>query len=405
MGSRYDNLNAAIAATFNDSKKNKPYRIIEIGVHHAVRAASMVKYAKKLGRTNIEYYGFDLFEDITPEVNANEFGKPALAIGREEARKRILAAGAAKVQLVKGDTKITLPQAVKQIPIANVVFIDGGHTVETISHDLQNILNCCNEKTHILLDDCYPSIYDKGCAFLSKCSSILQEYGIKLEELSPTDTFEGNPYGEGPLSIRFMYARCAAQLTPARLEGMAEKLISEALPSSPEPQEFFPDKSFVEAVSNLVIEKSESFEVKACSKGASEAAGDSFQGAPAFNSCSDSDVQPVRLCKNSCGDLPEEHCKKSGDTCGRRKSSVESSSVENVPQGQTDPVQVPEERQEPNQVVEQGDTAGLGAPCSNNSGSELRPEVSPDVEQGGLRGSRRRRRRGGSTDERSGSQD
>ena len=384
MASRYDNLNAAIAATVEDSKKNKPYRIIEIGVHKAARAVMMVKLAKKLGRTNIEYYGFDLFEDMTPSVNKDEFGKPELALSREEARKKIIEAGAAKVQLVKGDTRVTLAQAVKDMPIASVVFIDGGHTIETIASDLENILNCCGEKTRILLDDCYPSVYDKGCAFLAKCFNVLNDYGIKMEELHPVDIFEKNPYGEGSLNVRIMSLRCAAQLTPTRLAGLGAKLIYEADPSGPAPEEFFPEKSFVET-------KSE----------ASEPAGEIFQ--PADSSC-DTDVQPVRVCENSCGNLPGEHCERASDTCGRWEPPLEARSVEQVPEEQTPVVQVPEERQEPDQIVEPGNPLGLGAPCSSDNSGELRPEVSPELEQGNNRGSRRRRRRGRADDERSGPQ-
>ena len=397
MASRYDNLNAAISNTVNDSKKNKPYRIVEIGIHHAVRAVAMIKLAKKLGRSNIEYYGFDLFEDMTPEVNANEFGKPALALSREDIRQKLVAAGAVKVQLVKGDTKLTLENAVKDIPTANVVFVDGGHSIETIANDLEHILKVCGPKTSVLLDDCYPTIYDKGCAFLSKCFGLLKDdYGITVEEVGPTDVFDKNPYGAGPLHIKFIKLTCAAQLTPAKLKGLGDLLISTANPVSKEqePTEFFPEKSFVEEPAAPTV----------CSKGASEAAGDSFQGAPAFNSCSNSDVQPVRVCENSCGNLPGEHCERTGDSCGRRESAVEPACVDKVSSEEPSDLQICKERQEPDQVVEQGDTAGLGAPCADNSGGELRPEVSSPMESGNRRVSRRRRRRGGADDERSGPQ-
>ena len=399
MASRYDNLNAAITDSVNDSKKNKPYRIVEIGVHHAVRAVSMIKLAKKLGRTNIEYYGFDLFEDMTPEVNANEFGKPVLALSREDIRQKLVAAGASKVQLVKGDTKLTLENAVVGMPVANVVFIDGGHTIETIANDLEHILKVCGGNTRILLDDCYPTIYDKGCAFLSKCFGLLRdEYGITLNEVGPVDTFDKNPYGQGPLQIKFISLRCAAQLTPAKLKGLADLLISTANPvaKEAEPKEFFPEKSFVEPAAPVVEAP--------CSKEASVAAGESFQEQQTSNCSSNSDVQPVRVCENSCGNLPGEHCERAGDTCGRREPAVESPCVDKVPCEEPSDLQICKERQEPDQVVEQGNTAGLGAPCPSDNSGELRPEVSSDVESGHRRVSRRRRRRGGADDERSGPQ-
>lgn len=64
MASRYDNLSVAIEATINISKKTKPYRIVDIGVGSGSKAELMVKLAKKLGRSNIEYYGFDFLKTL-----------------------------------------------------------------------------------------------------------------------------------------------------------------------------------------------------------------------------------------------------------------------------------------------------------------------------------------------------
>ena len=410
MPSRYDNLNAAVTATVKDSKNNKPYRIVEIGVHHAVRAVMMVKLAKKLGRTNIEYYGFDLFEDMTPNVNSIEFGKPTLAMSRDDARKLILAAGAAKVQLIKGDTKLSMPQAVKDIPTANVVFLDGGHTLETIASDLENILNCCSSNTHILLDDYYPGVYDKGCAFISKCFTMLKKHGIKIEELNPVDVV-----GDNKLSIRMLSLRCAAQLTPSTLLGFGAKLLNEACPTAePEPQEFIPQATFIDdspvdtsitwPECNLAnVEKAfqEHVSKQAKTEVVSPVADITF---PSVDSGCDTDVQSVRVCKNSCGKLPEEHCELPSDSCGRRESSMEPCGLGEVSEEPAAATSVSEEQQEPNQIVEPGNPLGLGTPCQSNSGGELRPEVSPELEQGNSRGSRRRRRRSGPSDERSGPQ-
>ena len=413
MASRYDNLNAAIAATVADSKNNKPYRIVEIGVHSAVRAVMMVKLAKKLGRTNIEYYGFDLFENMTPNVNSNEFGKPALAISRDAARKLILAAGAAKVQLIIGDTRLSMPQAVKDIPTANVVFLDGGHTLETIASDLENILNCCGANTHILLDDCYPGVYDKGCAFISKCLTMLKGHGIKLEELNPVDVV-----GDNKLSIRMLSLRCAAQLTPSTLSGFGARLLNEACPVvEAEPQEVMPDRTFLdvayldsvpESIPMVNTVEPEEVSVPAAAPFPEEepcSELDAPCGTPAQDCSDNTDVQPVRIYKNSCGKLPEEHCELPSDSCGRRESSMEPCGLGEVSEEPVSAASVPEERQEPNPVVEQGDTACAGEQVPDNSDRELRPEVSPDVEQGNRRSSRKRRKRSGADDECTGAQE
>lgn len=76
MTSRYDNLSVAIEATINISKKTKPYRIVDIGVGSGLNADRMIRLAKKLGRSNIEYYGFDMFEDLNDLVSTQVAGHP-----------------------------------------------------------------------------------------------------------------------------------------------------------------------------------------------------------------------------------------------------------------------------------------------------------------------------------------
>ena len=125
MTSRYDNLKIAVEATINVSKKTKPYRIVDIGVGSGSKADLMIRLAKKLGRSNIEYYGFDMFEDLTDLLASSEFALGA-AISRDKAREIVLKAGAVKAQLIKGNTNQTIAQAKKDIPIAAVVCVDGG---------------------------------------------------------------------------------------------------------------------------------------------------------------------------------------------------------------------------------------------------------------------------------------
>ena len=403
--SRYDNVTQAIEATINNSVKTKVHRLVHFGVFDAVLSAKMVAVAKSLGRTNIEFYGFDMFEDMTQHVNHYEYGPTKLASSREDARKRITAAGASKVQLVKGDSKLTVPQAVSSIGLAAVVVIDGGASPETVAHDFVNALNFSYEKTKIVICNCIPGDFSRGSAFLLKSAPMLgKDYGITISHANPVDQVANDPHFLGTISVQALVATCKAQLTPAKLEGLAAKLLLEAeSKKDPEPQEYVPSKSFadeapVPAVEAVAAAKPEE---------ASEPAGIPFQAPAASHEdrgCH-SDIQSVRVCENSCGQPAGEHCELSGHSCGRREPGLEQGHVGEVSEQQAPPVQVSEERQEPDQVVEQGDRAGSGPQVPGDSGGQLGSEVPPKMGGRSGRGSRRRRRLSGSDDERTGSQD
>src|SRR3989338_1743993 len=56
--------------------ENKTRRIMEIGTWNGRRALQMIKTAQKFhSAQEIEYYGFDLFEQMTPEIFLEELSK------------------------------------------------------------------------------------------------------------------------------------------------------------------------------------------------------------------------------------------------------------------------------------------------------------------------------------------
>ena len=421
MASRYDNLNLAIEATVNNSKKNKPYRIVEIGTHTGDRAASLIALAKKLGRTNIEYYGFDFFENTTDQIQHSEFcfGMPPKS--RDFARSKVTAAGAVKVQLAKGDSKNTFPQAAADIQLASVVHIDGGASAATIASDFVNCLRVSYEGTKIIVNNCILLNLNRGSAFILKSASLLKsDYGITVEVASPIDVINQDPYSNGswPVNVQCLLVSCAAQLTPSKLAGLESILLAAAeMPADPAPQEVMPDLTFLdvayldsvpESIPMVNTVEPEEVSVPAAAPFPEEepcSKLDAPCGTPAQDCSDNTDVQPVRIYKNSCGKLPEEHCELPSDSCGRRESSMEPCGLGEVSEEPVSAASVPEERQEPNPVVEQGDTACAGEQVPDNSDRELRPEVSPDVEQGNRRSSRKRRKRSGADDECTGAQE
>lgn len=168
----------------------KPQIITEIGVAAGDRAVEMIKTALRVVDKNspVVYFGFDLFEDIDEETSKKELNAKKVS-SREEVSQRLL-----EIQekhpnfffnLYKGNTNQTLDLYVdEEVTLSNIhgniikvkpansvmVFIDGGHSIETIQNDYEHFKNA----PLIVLDDYYqpdkegrcPDISKYGCNFL-----------------------------------------------------------------------------------------------------------------------------------------------------------------------------------------------------------------------------------------------
>ena len=343
MSVRYQHLIQAVDDTVTNSKKIKPFRIMEIGVFDGVRGRQMIDRAVKNGRTLIEYYGFDLFEDMTAEINESEMGKRARAKSYQQVTEYLTRKTKAKVvKLFKGDTKVTLPEAVSTLPTMDVIFIDGGQSLGTIQSDFEHAIKLAHAKTAILLDGYYPGDYTKGCAFLvdtdlSKRSSVITSI------LEPADV-----YPESGLTVHFV------------------RLSKTGLPDDSAPQELPapPAEIFLEPV----VEAPAAQEVPA--------EPNNFQ---AENSLCNPDLQSSGVCATGCGDSS---CERGGQHCngsGRCKPRVEGQPLGEVPEAQAVATSIPEERQEPDQKLELGVIESKGTENTDNGGDEQRRDVPEGV--------------------------
>lgn len=131
----------------------KPKVIIEIGTFHGQRAESMIDSALKFNN-DVEYYGFDLFDDF------KEFQKEFCYKGVakiEEVKRKLSRFN--NINLIKGNTRETL----KDFNInPDFVFLDGGHSLETVQSDWNNILRLMKKNTVVIFDDYYHNRLDVG---------------------------------------------------------------------------------------------------------------------------------------------------------------------------------------------------------------------------------------------------
>lgn len=179
--SRYDQIYKLI-------EYSKPKIISEIGVAQGERAISMINHAFKFS-DKVVYFGFDVFEDGGEALNQKEMNAKKVS-SYDEVYNRLVNLQEKfpnlYFKLIKGNTNETLPKTIDQIfeltsknnltinvkPIqSEFVFIDGGHSVETIKNDYSAFKN----SNLVLLDDYYvmdngvgPDITKFGCNFLEK---------------------------------------------------------------------------------------------------------------------------------------------------------------------------------------------------------------------------------------------
>lgn len=173
-------------------------RILEIGTWNGQHAEQMIRRAlRHWPAEQIEYYGFDLFEEIDEAKIAVEISKkpPPRAVVEKQLR-----ATGARIELIQGDTIESLPEALKHLPPMDLIFIDGGHSYETVSSDWHYCQHLMHAGTVVFLDD-YWSRPDAG---IDRVVAAIDRERYEVEVLDPEDKFKKD---WGLLRVRFVRVR------------------------------------------------------------------------------------------------------------------------------------------------------------------------------------------------------
>lgn len=167
--------------------------LVEIGTWNGIHAEQMITVASaRSPLSSVRYTGFDLFEDLTDEQFREEFSKRPPSY--QEVLARLERTGA-EVSLHRGNTRQTLPKATQVLERADLVFIDGGHSIETISADWDAVRRALRPRTTVLFDDYYPDRTPELQGL--GCQTIIDNLDPRLytaEVMEPTDEFE-QPWG------------------------------------------------------------------------------------------------------------------------------------------------------------------------------------------------------------------
>jgi hypothetical protein len=186
-------------------KSRDCHNIMEIGVFDGKNAVLMIEAAaKRVPEDKISYFGFDVFDKLTPQMAELEYDHtpvPAMEVVQEYVKNYTKAS----VNLYPGLTKETLPQKVKSLPKMDLIFIDGGHSIETIRNDWKYARQLMKPDTVVVFDDYYPDVPFVGCRF------ILSELDSKYQyEVMPEVDNHTAPWG--PLKVQVLCVRSKSVL-------------------------------------------------------------------------------------------------------------------------------------------------------------------------------------------------
>lgn len=136
-------------------RKHQPKTVIEIGTWNGGRALEMAMVAP-----GMKYYGFDLFEQATSQTDEEE--KNVKPHHSREQVLEILTKHNVDASLIAGNTNETLPAFARlnQTVKADLIYIDGGHAVETIRSDYENSKKLIKPGGLIVFDDYYVDMDD-----------------------------------------------------------------------------------------------------------------------------------------------------------------------------------------------------------------------------------------------------
>jgi Methyltransferase domain len=142
--------------------RRRPRSLIEIGVWRGERAVQFLQTGVNLER----YVGFDLFDDLSSAIATEEKMGLCTATRFEEVQARIQQAqrnGHPKVELIAGRTDETMPEfASRNGPEFDFIYIDGGHSLETIRNDWTYSEKLLAPEGMIVFDDYYPNETSRG---------------------------------------------------------------------------------------------------------------------------------------------------------------------------------------------------------------------------------------------------
>jgi len=144
---------------FEAIKEIIPATIMEIGTSSGQTAIGMIRTAGQFFKEDqIFYYGVDLFESGKPSQWELEFTGGYIPPKRAEVETRLRDETEADITLVAFNSKLLHDIPAEERLKMDLIFIDGGHSLETVASDWEFAKTSMHEKTVVVLDDYFPEL-------------------------------------------------------------------------------------------------------------------------------------------------------------------------------------------------------------------------------------------------------
>ena len=152
-------------------KQQKPKIFLEIGVFTGVTARNVCELLSSINNNDFFYLGIDLFEDfedviskeVVPEflVKKQNFSNPLKSLvynfllkeklNSLDSVSKFLKKFENNIELKKGNSLSILPKT--DLKIFDMIFVDGGHSYETVKFELEIILKNIKNNCLVVCDD------------------------------------------------------------------------------------------------------------------------------------------------------------------------------------------------------------------------------------------------------------
>ena len=152
-------------------KQQNPKNFLEIGVFTGVTARNICELLSSINNNDFFYLGIDLFEDfedviskeVVPEflVKKQNFSNPLKSLvynfllkeklNSLDSVSKFLKKFENNIELKKGNSLSILPKT--DLKIFDMIFVDGGHSYETVKFELEIILKNIKNNCLVVCDD------------------------------------------------------------------------------------------------------------------------------------------------------------------------------------------------------------------------------------------------------------
>ena len=175
----------------NEVLLSKPKKFLEIGIFQGVTARNICELLYKIHDNNFKYIGIDKF-DLDEKTNneiipSNNFKNPLKQFYYQyiikenpyslKSVKNFLKKFDKNIDIFKGDSKVVLPKI--DLSDIDYVFLDGGHSYDTVINDLINCKVVVENNGVILCDD-YDLSYAPGVKKAIDEFVAKEQYDIKI---------------------------------------------------------------------------------------------------------------------------------------------------------------------------------------------------------------------------------